>query len=229
MRVRRSKDGVVVNAIAGTNVVFLGMDLSAARRRGCLGFAIQREDHAEEERYWLKGSKTFPQVEPDLGPGGEISTHEHPVQRFEWSDYSAKPGREYTYTVIPMYGKPTKLKEGPKVKVKIETEVEMGKPHAVFFNRGSVASQEYARRFQNKAPDSLTGEARDAAYKWLSRGPTRPCSLSSAAPMARSSGSTARSTNFSGQTPSPPSARLHEAGPMCRFSTTRSPAPAVRR
>ena len=38
--------------------------------------------------------------------------------------------------------------------------------HAIFFNRGAVASQEYARRFQNERPDVIG----QAAFDWLSRG-----------------------------------------------------------
>jgi len=38
--------------------------------------------------------------------------------------------------------------------------------HSAFFNRGSVATQEYARRFQNVPPS----KAGPGAYEWLSRG-----------------------------------------------------------
>ena len=174
MRRKRSNEGVTVNAIAGTHVVTLGLDLSSARRRGCLGFAIQREDKTEDERYWMRGMKTFAETDPILGPGGQVSSREHPFQTFQWADYSAKPGYEYTYTVIPLYGKPAALREEPSVKVSVTTEVEYGKPHSVFFNRGSVASQEYARRFQDKSPKELGKELgveeEAAAYRWLSRG-----------------------------------------------------------
>jgi PLD-like domain len=170
MRKRRTTDGVTVNAIAGTHVVSLGFDLTPARRTGCLGFAIQREDHTEDERYWMLGAKTFEDTDPGLGPGGQVSSRDHPFQAFQWADYSAKPDHDYTYTAIPLYGKPAKLKPGPRASVPIRTEPELGKPHSVFFNRGSVASQEYARRFQDKRPSELKGEERTAAYKWLSRG-----------------------------------------------------------
>jgi phosphatidylserine/phosphatidylglycerophosphate/cardiolipin synthase-like enzyme len=163
-------DGITVNAIAGTHVVLLGLDLSEERREGCLGFAIQREDHSEDERAWLQGMKTFEATDPGLGPGGQASTHEHPIQGFQWADYSAKPGHDYTYTVVPMYGSPKNLHEGKRVSVPIATEEELGGTHSVFFNRGSVATQEYARRFQNRKPDELSGEMRAAAYKWLQRG-----------------------------------------------------------
>ncbi len=171
MRQRKSSKGVTVNATAGTHVVTLGFDLStAASRKGCLGFAIQREDKTEEERFWMRGMKTFAETDPGLGPGGEASSRDHPFQTFQWADYSAKPDHEYTYTVIPLYGKPSALKEGTAVAVKVHTETELGKPHSVFFNRGSVATQEYARVFQNVPPDKLAGERQEAAYKWLSRG-----------------------------------------------------------
>ena len=57
------------------------------------------------------------------------------------------------------------------VSVRVRTESEFGATHSVFFNRGAIASQEYARRFMNLAPDQLTDpRERAAAYKWLSRG-----------------------------------------------------------
>ncbi|HET7012117.1 MAG TPA: phospholipase D-like domain-containing protein [Anaerolineales bacterium] len=167
MRNRITQSGLTVNAIAGSHVVILGMDLSAAARAGCLGFAIQREDHIENERYWMRGMKTFQATDPGLGPGGTISSREHPFQSFQWMDYSAKPGYRYTYTVVPLYGTPAQLNEGDEVSVDILTETETGAVHSAWFNRGAVASQEYARRFQNRPPDEVPNQA---AYKWLSRG-----------------------------------------------------------
>lgn len=170
MRAKEASQGVTVNAVAGTHVVVLGFDLSPAKRKGCLGFAIQREDHTEHERYWMSGMKTFGETDPKLGPGGQVSSRKHPFQSFQWADYSAKPDHDYTYSVIPLYGTPAALKEGPRCAAHVQTEPELGKPHSVFFNRGAVASQEYARRFQNVRPDQMTGEKQAAAYKWLSRG-----------------------------------------------------------
>ncbi len=166
MRKKRTDSGLTVNAIAGTHVVLLGLDLADAQRQGCLGFAIQREDHTEDERYWMSGTKTFKETDPGLGPGGQVSSRQHPFQSFQWADYSAKPAHDYTYTVIPLSGSPTDLHEGTVVSVRVTTETDLGKPHSVFFNRGAIASQEYARRFENQDPDKV-GEA---AYRWLSRG-----------------------------------------------------------
>jgi len=47
MRKKKTRNGFTVNAIAGTHVVLLGFDLAGVQRKGCLGFAIQREDHTE--------------------------------------------------------------------------------------------------------------------------------------------------------------------------------------
>ncbi len=166
MRKRKTSDGLTVNAIAGTNVVFLGLNLSEQARQSCLGFAIQRQDHTEDEKYWMSGTKTFEATDPGLGPGGQVSTHEHPWQSFQWADYSAKPEHDYTYTVVPMHSTPQHLSDGQAAAVAVTTETEWGKPHSVFFNRGAIASQEYARRFQNQDPDQVGA----AAYSWLSRG-----------------------------------------------------------
>jgi hypothetical protein len=170
VRKRVHGSGLTINAIAGTHVVLLGLDLDAAHRAGCLGFAIQREDHTEDERYWLKGMKTFQATDPGLGPGGEVSSRDHPFQTFQWADYSAKPEHDYSYKVIPLNGAPAQLRDGAHLAVRITTEAEVGTTHSVYFNRGAVASQEYARRFQDKAPDTLIGAERDAALRWLSRG-----------------------------------------------------------
>lgn len=166
MRKKFVGSGLTINAVAGTHVVMLGLDLSDAKRKGCLGFAIQREDHTESERYWMSGTKTFQSTDPNLGPGGQVSSHEHPFQSFQWSDYSAKPEHDYTYTVIPLYGTPGNLTDGDSGSVDVTTEKEFGPDQSVFFNRGAIASQEYARRFQNKSPNVVGAPA----YIWLSRG-----------------------------------------------------------
>ena len=171
MRKRRTSGGVTLNAVAGTHVVTLGLDLSEARRAGCLGFAIQREDHTEGERVWLRGQKTFRATDPGLGPGELVSTRFHPIQTFQWADYTAKPGYDYTYAAFPVSGSPSKLELEDGVSVRVQTERELGATHSVFFNRGAIASQEYARRFMNLAPDQIKDpRERAAAYTWLSGG-----------------------------------------------------------
>ena len=163
-----SSQGVSVRAISGTHVVFLAFNLTDAARAKCLGFAIKRIDVTEGEEYWLQGLKTFESVEPAPGPGVPVSTRLHPLQGFQWADYTAKPDHTYTYEVSAMYGAPKALEPGGTVAVKIRTERSNGDAvHHVHFNRGAVASQEYARRFQNRRPDDFPD---GSAYRWLSRG-----------------------------------------------------------
>lgn len=167
MRKRVVKNGVAVNAIAGTYVVFLGLNIEPALKKGFRGFAIKREDHTEGEAYWLRGLKTFEAVVPNPSPGASFSSYVHPIQSFQWADYSAKPAHQYTYTILCMYGQVNDIKPKRQLTVTISTEVEViENGHSVFFNRGSVATQEYARKFLNKKPK----DAGPAAYAWLSRG-----------------------------------------------------------
>lgn len=127
---------------------------------------MRRLRERDGERIWLSGMKTFQQVDPFPVPGEPVTTFLHPLQTFQWADYSASPDERYVYTVIAMEGQPGALVPGPQVELAVKTErVDQGK-HAVFFNRGAVASQEYARRFQNRPPD----EVGTAAFNWLSRG-----------------------------------------------------------
>jgi phosphatidylserine/phosphatidylglycerophosphate/cardiolipin synthase-like enzyme len=166
VRRRKKYAGLTVNAVAGTHVVFFGLDLAASKRAGFRGFGFKRFDYSEGETIWLQGLKTFEQTEPYPAPGERFSTLHQPIQGFQWADYSAKPGTTYTYTVVALYGDPADLKPRISLDVDISTETELGAVHSAFFNRGSVATQEYARRFQNQPPN-LAGPG---AYQWLSRG-----------------------------------------------------------
>lgn len=164
MRAKRESRGLLVRAVAGTNTVLLAMDMDDAARKGCLGFAVQRTDHTEDESYWLRGMKTF--AGASVGRGNDVSSSEHPFQVFQWCDYSAKPDHEYSYQVLPLYGSPASLNEGDAVTVKVVTEPNSDGSHGIYFNRGACSSQAYARKFQNKAPKDVG----QAAYDWLSRG-----------------------------------------------------------
>jgi hypothetical protein len=167
MRKKVQANGLVLQAVAGTYVVTLGWDITQESvKTGLLGFAIQRADHTENETHFMRGMKTFPNASPALPLGGTASSHDQPFQSFQWADYAAKPGHSYTYTIIPMHGRPGALTDGQSLAVDVTTETEWDGTHSVFFNRGAIASQEYARRFQDKRP-SVVGQA---AYDWLSRG-----------------------------------------------------------
>ena len=166
MRARKKANSITANAIAGTHVVLLGLDIDASKRAGFLGFAIQRTEAKTGNVFWMKGMKTFEATTPNTSPGQSFSSQEHPFQSFQWSDYTVTPGNAYKYKIVPLYGKPANLDQRNGVEISITTEEEWAKPHSVFFNRGSVASQAYAQQFQNQPP-SVAGQA---AYDWLSRG-----------------------------------------------------------
>jgi phosphatidylserine/phosphatidylglycerophosphate/cardiolipin synthase-like enzyme len=168
MRVQKSADGLTAMATAGGFVVLIGWNMAEAdmRARGVLGFSIRRKRHDDGEICWLGGMKTFESVEPNPPPGALVNSFFHPLQTFQWADYSVEPEKTYTYRVVARTGAPDALVEDAAVDLKVTTEsIDQG-THAVFFNRGSIASQEYARRFQNRPPD----EVGQPAFDWLSRG-----------------------------------------------------------
>ncbi|WP_169787716.1 phospholipase D-like domain-containing protein [Luteipulveratus mongoliensis] len=167
MRAQASNDGLLVHAVAGTHSVLLGMDLTSPKH--CLGFGIRRIDHTEDETYWLRGMKTFPSVVPDPTPGSDWSTRDHPIQGFQWGDYTAKPGYDYTYEISAMGGRPGALTELATAAVDVRTEVEDDGHHGIWFNRGVAGSQAYAKRFAGYEPRQAAAET-DPAMTWLSRG-----------------------------------------------------------
>ena len=166
MRYKDKQKGLTVNAIAGTYVVFFGLDLTEVKRKGFRGFGFQRFDPTIGETIWLRGMKTFESVEPHPALGENFSSRKHPIQSFQWADYSAKPDRDYVYTVVALYGDPANLESRIEIEVPVHTEPENNGTHSASFNRGSVATQEYARRYQDKKPDV----AGPGAFDWLSRG-----------------------------------------------------------
>src|SRR5258707_5810566 len=114
---RRLQPGAVltVRAIGGLHVVTLAWDFvegQEAKREGLLGFAIERSELKEGtviERYFLRGIKRFQFKDEGVPPGTPMPTSEHPIQSFQWGDYTAKPATIYRYRVVPAYGKPKLL------------------------------------------------------------------------------------------------------------------------
>jgi phosphatidylserine/phosphatidylglycerophosphate/cardiolipin synthase-like enzyme len=169
MRAKAAGGGFDVRAVSGTHVVLLAIDATQAARKGLLGFALKRTDSAENQSYWLSGLKVFREVVPQPLPGRKYSSLEHPIQSFLWGDYTAKPGHKYTFVLRPVYGKPKHLTYGDDVEITVTTEGEDDGTHAVYFNRGAIASQAFAEKFGNKGPDD-PDDVKDPATVWLSRG-----------------------------------------------------------
>jgi phosphatidylserine/phosphatidylglycerophosphate/cardiolipin synthase-like enzyme len=165
MRVRVVNGPLTVQATAGTHVVLLGMNLDEALGAQLMGFAVHRVDHTEGQEYWLPNQLLF--AGNDKGAATKWSSRDNPVQTFRWGDYTAKPAHRYTYTVVARGGSSANLTDLAEATTQIETEsTDLGK-HAVFFNRGAMASQWYAVRFKNAQPADVPNRE---AYKWLSRG-----------------------------------------------------------
>ncbi len=144
---------LAVRAISGLHVVTLAWDFVAgqeAKREGLLGFAIERselKDGAVIERYFLRGIKRFQFKDEGVAPGTPMPTSEHPIQSFQWGDYTAKPATTYRYKVLPVYGKPKliELDDASATTVEIVTESEEGSAgndgqprHDIYFNRGAA-------------------------------------------------------------------------------------------
>ncbi len=182
---RRRVEGSVlaVRAIGGLWVVTLAWDFVAGQaphRNGLMGFAIEREEWADGviiERYFLRGTKRFKNKDQGLPPGTPVPTSEHPIQSFQWGDYTAKPGTTYRYRVVPAYGssKLLQLDDESATTVEITTESEVDRSrtaravgHDIHFNRGVAGSQAYARKFGRRKPDESEPDSNQ--MQWLSRG-----------------------------------------------------------
>ncbi|MGE8342708.1 MAG: phospholipase D-like domain-containing protein [Flavobacterium sp.] len=168
----KQKNGLEITAVIGTSAVLLSFEMEKSLTDGLLGFAIEREDHTENEKYYLKGFKYFEETAGNTFEGQLHSTFEHPVQSFLWEDFSVKCDHDYSYNVSPVYGKPKYLKYGNTCTIRFKTPTEDAGEHSVYFNRGVAGSLAYARKFKNKRPGSedMTEEETAEALKWLSRG-----------------------------------------------------------
>jgi len=170
-------------AYAGTYVVVLAWDTKNGKlpaRKDLLGYAIHRTElddaNNEVESYWMRSIKRFKDRDKGLPPGTPVSTAEHPIQSFLWADYTAKAGTRYKFRIVPVYGtvKNPQLDEHAAVTIDVTAEKEGEEPaphkirHDVFFNRGVIGSQAYAREFGNRTPDAEDPLSRE--MKWLSRG-----------------------------------------------------------
>ena len=167
MRVTQTSGNLKVHAIAGTYVVMFGMHLPEAECDGLLGFSLHRVSHAEQEAHFLEAMKAFPTTDPGFPSGSLYSTRDHPIQSFQWADYSAKPGHEYIYTISALKGTPENLTIHEQVSITITTEHPETGNQDVYFNRGIAASQAYVRRFGDKRPQEVPN---NKAFEWLSRG-----------------------------------------------------------
>ncbi|HEX7903985.1 MAG TPA: phospholipase D-like domain-containing protein [Chitinophagaceae bacterium] len=151
MRKTATKNGITIKAFAGTTGILLAFDVTAARRKGLLGFSLERlpppdNNNKNPKWEWISGLMPFPGQAHDAG--ALISTDVAPIQKFRWSDYKVHGDSAYSYRVHAMYGTPTEpeLMGGPKITVTTSSSDEDG-VHNVTFNRAAGASQAFKRNF----------------------------------------------------------------------------------
>jgi hypothetical protein len=181
MRTTAQSPVLKARAIAGTHVVVLGWDLvpgqaNQNKLQGLLGFALERSElinGTPVETYWMRGIKRFRDKDKGLPPGTPVSTADHPIQSFQWGDYTCRANRHYRYRIVPLYGQPKLIQpdDASAVTVEANTEPNVGTPaaasvtgsrHDVYCNRGVIGSQAYAREFENADPGVPAGESDDA-------------------------------------------------------------------
>ena len=63
MRLRKTKDSLSLQAVAGSYVVLLGINYPKSECNGLMGFGIHRTDHETDEAIWLHGLKTFKETD----------------------------------------------------------------------------------------------------------------------------------------------------------------------
>jgi phosphatidylserine/phosphatidylglycerophosphate/cardiolipin synthase-like enzyme len=182
MRKTAKKNGVSLKAYAGTTGVLLATDVDKKKRKGLLGYAVERKVGGGK-REWLKGMLRFPNGGEPSEAGLPIDTNLAPVQKFRWSDYRVLPDTVYEYTVHPVYGEPGNLDVEPGPNVKMRAASNLKGEHRIVFNRAAAASQAFARNFpevdemleqwrkekkKNKDLEEPTFPAE--VLKWLTRG-----------------------------------------------------------
>lgn len=167
-----TQGGYTVFAVTGINTVSFAIDFDPNQTHGLLGFGVEREDHIENERYFMRGFKVFESVIAMPTTDTIVSTFEQPVQSFVWDDFTGKENRQYTYYFYPYKGSPKNLdRTAPPIVIRVQTEplIDAQAQHQVFFNRGVMSSQAYNRKFNNLAPDKLPAQKQQEAFNWLSR------------------------------------------------------------
>jgi hypothetical protein len=180
MRERQQTKQLSVHAIAGTDVVLLGLDAAPEVMKKLLGFEVRRTDSRTQK--WLAGGRTFRGAGSD---GEKADSRSAPIQAFLWGDYEARPGTTYTNHVTAKYGRPEVPTDGESITIRVTTEDPDDGTHGVFFNLGVAGSQAYSRlvgeyrRFYLVEklgretwkdfirPDEIPSRQ---AWKWLSRG-----------------------------------------------------------
>lgn len=127
----------------------------------CRGFALLRRRNGVEEVV-----STWVGFEDDEHTEGERRASTNwPIQKYQWTDYMAKPGDRLQYRVLPMVG-PDKRNLAPATALASDWTKAVVLSHEVspqieaYFNRGIVASQWVTRRLGAVAADAKAKKLR---------------------------------------------------------------------
>jgi phosphatidylserine/phosphatidylglycerophosphate/cardiolipin synthase-like enzyme len=173
--VKNPQDDFRVKAYAGTNGVLLAMDLAEPRRKGLLGFAIEKQQGAKPWLF-LFNSLTFPNKAHTFPQFHATPSDTAPLQKFRWADYAVNPGMTLHYRVHLAYGTSDAVQLGESLELTITSDDGQPSNQSVNFNRAVAASQAFQRKFpdldaQISANKNMPIEAwPDAARQWLENG-----------------------------------------------------------
>lgn len=173
--VANPQDDFRVKAYAGTNGVLLAMDLAEPRRKGLLGFAIEKQQ-GDKPWLFLFNSLTFPGKAHTFPQYHATPSDKAPLQKFRWADYAVNPGTTMHYRVHLAYGTADAPQLGESLALSITSDDGHPANQSVTFNRAVAASQAFQRKFpeldaQISANKNLPIEAwPDAARLWLENG-----------------------------------------------------------
>ncbi|WP_445178507.1 phospholipase D-like domain-containing protein [Pseudomonas sp. McL0111] len=173
--VANPQDDFRVKAYAGTNGVLLAMDLAEPRRKGLLGFAIEKQQ-GDKPWLFLFNSLTFPGKTHTFPQYHATPSDKAPLQKFRWADYAVNPGTTMHYRVHLAYGTADAPVLGESLALSITSDDGHPANQSVIFNRAVAASQAFQRKFpdldaQISANKNMPIEAwPDAARLWLENG-----------------------------------------------------------
>ncbi|MGX1186603.1 phosphatidylserine/phosphatidylglycerophosphate/cardiolipin synthase-like enzyme [Pseudomonas sp. F-14 TE3623] len=172
---RNDQDDFRVKAYAGTNGVLLAIDLAEHRRKGLLGFAIEKQQ-GNKPWLFLFNSLTFPGKAHTFPQFRATPSDAAPLQKFRWADYAVNPGMTIHYRIHLAYGTADAPQLGEFLEVTLTTDNGLPAGQNVIFNRAVAASQAFQRKFADldallSANKKLPIEAwPDAPRQWLENG-----------------------------------------------------------
>jgi phosphatidylserine/phosphatidylglycerophosphate/cardiolipin synthase-like enzyme len=172
---RNDQDDFRVKAYAGTNGVLLAIDLAEPRRKGLLGFAIEKQQGSKPWLF-LFNSLTFPGKAHTFPQFHATPSDTAPLQKFRWADYAVNPGVTIHYRIHLAYGTADAPQLGEFLEVTLTTDNGLPEGQNVIFNRAVAASQAFQRKFADldallSANKKMPIEAwPDAPRQWLENG-----------------------------------------------------------